>query len=1500
MWVYKTAKFIEDERQHGLKEFVENRSRRISDATTRAQAARLAKPYAGFLVTRHRNMRLIGDVRLHRDREVFVWYEVLPRGGEDYKVFSRYSQTIETAHFDRVDFERWYAEQSIAEAEALRPTPLPENFSGWLEALTPIFSSADWDAEIILETGEWITSMASIQEVQWPEVYQLVLEMTGQFTSWSQDEKRLRTTSGLELVAQRTSAKTLSLLGIAKDDTSLSGRPIRPVPIGDDALRHARRAYPSWLLAEDALWYAVQRGTSQSLALSPEEQQLLSRVAGKSSEGTELPMFINGQAGSGKSTMLAYVFAGLCKLSALQSLGGRPLFITYNAQLLQKARQTTQSLLRTHFDSRNPFGEIELDSLFMTWRDLLVSLLDEDDRSNFPPEKRVDYHDFSLAWNRDRGRLSVPNFNRPQFDAETAWYVIRSLIKGSDFEGELTPDDYSVELSRDEQTVSLDDYTRIYTQVYNGWYQQELADKSLWDDQDLTSAAFEALSRRSQLNDIAALVIDEAQDFTRRELRLITRTTVYSDYAIHRTGTGTRPPIVFAGDPLQTLSPTGFRWSAIKAGIYEELQGMFGPEARQPVFAELLNNYRSSAPIVRVANTVQLWRSVLFDIGQLQPQGAWRPATDGSPPYKFILEDIDEEDFIKFVAQTVIIVPCEDGGEINFVRNDPLLSRIYPDASESNPPEFVFSSASIKGLEYEKIVLYKFGEAATDVNWNPERDAESRALQDEYFFNKLYVALTRATTELYVADSVLGDTALWTHLEQRRRDELHRRATAKGITSFALVDLGAVEAGLDDLQNMQEANPRENAEKTKRYAFETRSARKMRQAGSYFRKARDLREASECEAWALRYDGQVLEAATQFVLANQFDEAWRCFWEAQSWQDLGDVAATTDELPALERAAVLFMTTSERTVDDLQRFARDIIRLDDLIQPCPTWTSAVDQLCIDIKALPDNVDSDTLQRLANALQLVHDTGHRQAGLSAAVMYNRAGDRRTASRILDRMTGPMTADRARAYQQVLGVPEALEHLLAANLHAVVRDEWFAADRPMDEEWIIHVLPTLTGTEHFDERMKLLLSRGDVDRAIDSLLSLPRWTEANITSSNTLLEQLAEQGEIVKAIEFANTVIERNLGNRVLTSMLVDALVGFAHHLHEYGWPTLSGEDRQAVRTALNTVYDTVPLKTWDPMSIPALGAMLEKSGYLRRSLNVYQHFGEHHDKAIAQYCRHRFLAASTQLLKDTTVRGDERSAVQRRQHELASKWRLNLNQSNHPIQLHFHRELDRGGVTTEISSPPVEVPTAIGPVKWELTKQGAELALNLIDDSRDLLARLRIRLDGGDPKAVGGDIAVNEDLIEWTVESVTVKIQPSTGYSITVIDEGEEIGQVDDLLAALVPGTAASRTAPPTKRTAGAGTEPRNRSGRGRRVRRQPLSGASTEKSAPSGGAGTKVYKLARELKLPQSAVMAAGQTLGMRTDRGDSHLSFGDAMRLREHLRNSSPEDISPPSDAGS
>jgi hypothetical protein len=55
--------------------------------------------------------------------------------------------------------------------------------------------------------------MASIQEVQWPEVYQLVLLMAGQFTSWSQDEKRLRTTAGLELVAQTHLSQDLVLTG---------------------------------------------------------------------------------------------------------------------------------------------------------------------------------------------------------------------------------------------------------------------------------------------------------------------------------------------------------------------------------------------------------------------------------------------------------------------------------------------------------------------------------------------------------------------------------------------------------------------------------------------------------------------------------------------------------------------------------------------------------------------------------------------------------------------------------------------------------------------------------------------------------------------------------------------------------------------------------------------------------------------------------------------------------------------------------------------------------------------------------------------------------------------------------------------------------------------------------------------------------------------------------------------------------------------------------------
>jgi hypothetical protein len=79
-----------------------------------------------------------------------------------------------------------------------------------------------------------------------------------------------------------------------------------------DLTPFARRSYPSYLLADEQSWLAIERGKEANLALSAEEELILKSVSTAAPGNGSLPLFINGRAGSGKSTMLLYLFADYC------------------------------------------------------------------------------------------------------------------------------------------------------------------------------------------------------------------------------------------------------------------------------------------------------------------------------------------------------------------------------------------------------------------------------------------------------------------------------------------------------------------------------------------------------------------------------------------------------------------------------------------------------------------------------------------------------------------------------------------------------------------------------------------------------------------------------------------------------------------------------------------------------------------------------------------------------------------------------------------------------------------------------------------------------------------------------------------------------------------------------------------------------------------------------------------------------------------------------------
>ncbi len=145
-----------------------------------------------------------------------------------------------------------------------------------------------------------------------------------------------------------------------------------------------------------------------------------------------------------------------------------------------------------------------------------------------------------------------------------SWHVIRSYIKGMGSDEYLGPEDYE-QLPENQLTVTSTMFRAVYDQVWTRWY-AGVADEGYWDDQDLARYILE--------NDLAprcysAVFCDEAQDFTRIELEVLLRLSLYSNRALPSDAVS-RVPFASAGDEFQTLNPTGFRWDAIKAAFVEK------------------------------------------------------------------------------------------------------------------------------------------------------------------------------------------------------------------------------------------------------------------------------------------------------------------------------------------------------------------------------------------------------------------------------------------------------------------------------------------------------------------------------------------------------------------------------------------------------------------------------------------------------------------------------------------------------------------------------------------------------------------------------------------------------------------------------------------------------------------------------------------------------------------------------------------------------------------
>jgi hypothetical protein len=829
----------------------------------------------------------------------------------------------------------------------------------------------------------------------------------------------------------------------------------------------------------------------------------------------------------------------------------------------------------------------------------------------------------------------------------------------------LDPDGYE-DLPVKQRSVTVNAFRTIHDTIWEKWYLPLTEQDGYWDDQDLVRTV---LAGDHIPPAYGAVVCDEAQDLTRIEIQAVLRLSLFSRYELNPYQIY-NVPFAFAGDPFQTLNPTGFRWDGVKAAFYDQVVLALDPERKSRVdinFVELGYNYRSSEPIVQFANQLQLYRRAALGLVDVKPQVAWRPE-GGIEPEVFVLEEtVSPTQLASDLSAKVVVVPCDENGELTFVEQDGLLRTIFPQSAESVTPKNVFSAVRAKGLEFKDVILYGFGTACGPNVWDSAADLpEDQRLAQEYFLNKLYVAATRAMDDLRIVDTREGFSNLWEPLVDRRRCE------ALLITTEERERWGDKLPALHRGMRWREQGKRDltaDAEELRRKGRAQRDSDLLRRASRYYLELGDQREADLCEAWARRYERRFRDAGHLFSQYRSYDEAYECYWEGLCWDALdalGQNAGTGIVLPHAAAMAALMIAAPEdaAALQAFTSFLQGVLDGDHLGSAAVTqWRAVVSEYVRRLRALPvESLAIDDWRNAGVVLQAVAKAGFRDARQIIGELLARGGDHAGAVEAFEAAGATSDNTYLKLKAQAVGLPQGLQYLKAANANDDILSAWEAAgglDRAATRPWLSVVVPTLesmkrwpdafyahirlgTGGDELAEAFRQAnggrlshRERRDLRRAyVEVLLERGQWSDAI---------QLFRTGESAGDLRGDDAI---SLACRLLRSVALSELTPDA----------LAINVQQDYRSLAERVLAS---NTWQSYMTPMeLGAALERIGEILTSLRHYERFLD--DPSIGQTARQRWVVSKQRQADQQRRRSPDRAvqyateATQR-----ARQWGLKL-------------------------------------------------------------------------------------------------------------------------------------------------------------------------------------------------------------------------------------------------
>ncbi|MGL4803194.1 MAG: ankyrin repeat domain-containing protein [Cetobacterium sp.] len=429
----------------------------------------------------------------------------------------------------------------------------------------------------------------------------------------------------------------------------------------------------------------------------------------------ESPLIINGGAGSGKTAVL---FNKMLNLISENKTSKSPQIKLGYFCLNNKLKESIEHMME------EVIGQKENIKFYSITEYLLNNL--EKTESNL-----ITYKNFQSFF----GNYSKKIFKGKKNDikVEQAYSEINGIIKGMMFKQ--TPDNWDKDLkngliSLDEYLSLADEYSiydvekreKIYKIAIA--YQNYLKTNRKLDSNDLSMMMINNVSEDKKLDYI---FIDEVQDLT--EVQIFMINSLCKD----------KNNIFFAGDIHQVVTMNYFNFNRLS-----QLHNRNGKNIKF-----LVKNYRSRQKIIEASNKIKELRKKYIGSQKMEYEQLEEHISEGG---KFNIEknDFNLLEKVSLDADFIIIV-SNDKEKIELLK----LLKL-----KDNFLDMIFTVEEAKGLEFESVICYNLISSHLE-EWNIILNNNAKRNQNyRYFFNLLYVGITRAKSNIIFMEEEVENNPL--------------------------------------------------------------------------------------------------------------------------------------------------------------------------------------------------------------------------------------------------------------------------------------------------------------------------------------------------------------------------------------------------------------------------------------------------------------------------------------------------------------------------------------------------------------------------------------------------------------------------------------------------------------------------------------------------------------------------------------------------------------------